>query len=290
MVLPILKLPFLVIQNVLESMGFIELFVFTRSSRRMKWIVKNRIKIPINKAIMAFGKNLVVKIHNRNMVEWFSADAIFELEYSSEYNFYQNIGKANDVVSEYFDLESLIPELSTYWNDMVVGFKELFDELRDIFQISIETLEILKMEQYYEPILKWTSELNIEKVEMNGVKLDLRLLQFMNAPTIEIDNSFFSDVEINLFLLNLKNHGSNPNLEVLYIFFYRQSRLNIVLDELGAVQEVLDDELAWSFQLDTGEKCTIGYNQYEDSQPDRDCFGFEIRVARRGSEGDTQGK
>ncbi|EGT33061.1 hypothetical protein CAEBREN_25786 [Caenorhabditis brenneri] len=283
MVLPILKLPFLVIQNVLESMGFIELFVFTRSSRRMKWIVKNRIRIPKHRTIMVFDKPLVVKIHNRNMVEWFSADAIYELEYSSEYNFYQNIGKANDVVSEYFDLESLIPELSTYWNDKMVGFKELFGELRDIFQISIETLEILKMEQYYEPILKWTSELNIEKVEMNGVKLDLRLLQFMNAPTIEIDNSSFSDVEINIFLLNLKNHGSNPNLEVLCIFFYRQSRLDIVLDELGAIQEVLDDEITWNFPLATGEKCTIGYYQYEDPQPDRDCFGFEIRVARRGS-------
>ncbi|CAL2048180.1 unnamed protein product [Caenorhabditis brenneri] len=140
MALPFQKLPFLVMQNILQIIGFLDLFLLSCTSSKTKRIVKNVLNLRKHEMVVHFQDSLKIMI--QTVINQNHCEAIWSDNKNEQGNevFYVNIGAVDRVPSVYTgseeDHDKLI--LTTYWLDRMQSFKVLYDVLVDVFNATID--------------------------------------------------------------------------------------------------------------------------------------------------------
>ncbi|EGT46043.1 hypothetical protein CAEBREN_00924 [Caenorhabditis brenneri] len=289
---PIIRLPYLVFKMVLESMGFIDLFILTRTSKKMKRYVKNYVKVRNYEMNVDFDTHFELNFTNKSnekQVEVFVVETIEKYKSEDEPKcFPLKLGNVDGINSGFYDSKcGEVPILGTFWNDMTAGLEKFYNEIIEIFpDVPFKLLGIEHLEQYYGIIFQWAAGFTVEKVEMTGEMVELNHLKSLDASIISLHASTLSDQEIHDFLLALSNNTSNTSLKALDISFYRNADCDFILEELDVIQEEVPTRqdgsgpFEWSLMLDNGEFGTITYEEYESDDPERRCWGFEVQIAR----------
>ncbi|EGT46052.1 hypothetical protein CAEBREN_10186 [Caenorhabditis brenneri] len=292
MTLPILKLPFLVFQMILESMGFIELFIFTRLSNKMKRIVKSRVKVKNFKMRVFFEENFGLRISNENHMEMFVVDVLEKYKPEDD-GFPLKLGNADGIISGFYFSEDCEDLFVTFWNDLMAGFREFIDEAMEIFPCPIESITIDNVGQHCEELVRWASSLTIERVSLTGGEFGVRHLQAFNVSSIKLYDASLSDQDIHDFFDALSNGRSNTNMKECQILFVRDDfNLDFIMRGLNVVWEENED-LVWPdnqtieiyhLTLSNGETGTIKHSIIEveiPNGPDREYLTFDVEIVRR---------
>ncbi|CAL2048623.1 unnamed protein product [Caenorhabditis brenneri] len=162
--IPILKLPTIVLQLVLQMMRFTDLFLLSRVSMTMKLLIKILVKIRNHKVKMIFGYHFMfefISTEDDNQTE--TIHLIKNgLTYPNYIRFHLNIGNAINVLSTLTYATQGISVLATSWDNMVSGAYELFKEFSELFSIEILATDVNLnlVGGNYQPIIRFINWLN----------------------------------------------------------------------------------------------------------------------------------
>ncbi|EGT33108.1 hypothetical protein CAEBREN_25623 [Caenorhabditis brenneri] len=162
--IPILKLPTIVLQMVLQMMRFTDLFLLSRVSITMGILIKILVKIRNHKVKMIFGYHFMFEFISTKDENQTETILLIKngLTYPNYIHFQLNIGNAINVLSTLTHATQGISVLATSWDDMVSGAYELLKEFFDLFSIEILATDVnLNMVGgNYQPIIRLINWLN----------------------------------------------------------------------------------------------------------------------------------
>ncbi|EGT39992.1 hypothetical protein CAEBREN_22280 [Caenorhabditis brenneri] len=141
MAIPLFRLPILVIQLILESMGFIDIFVLTSASSKTKKIVKNLIRVRNHEMLIFLEKKEhffnFENISNPDLFEQISSES--RNRYPKDF-FYLRIGTFDYVPSEFSSATNGVPALTTYWCDDIDHEKVLYNAFIELFRLPVKQI------------------------------------------------------------------------------------------------------------------------------------------------------
>ncbi|EGT57198.1 hypothetical protein CAEBREN_11445 [Caenorhabditis brenneri] len=161
MTLPLFKLPILVIKLVLETMGFIDLFVLTSASSKTKRIVKNlitirnfRMNIFIKKEAIVFCFQKIGNLNYLNMIymepEKKRRDDVFRLKIGT-----------NNVPSTFDETVDNAIVLTIYWKQTIDHVTKLYNTFFEIFKTPLKGINIDLKDvavETYRSWIKWNND------------------------------------------------------------------------------------------------------------------------------------
>ncbi|CAL2048182.1 unnamed protein product [Caenorhabditis brenneri] len=164
MTLPFQKLPFLVMQNVLQIMGFLDLFLLSCTSSKTKRIVRNAFDVRKHFLAVHFQDALKILIQSGTNLNY--AEAIYLSSKNEQKNrkvFHVNIGAVDRVPSDYTkqlgNKNALV--LTTYWDDPKIRFNVFYNAVFEVFQAKFDgvmlDLDDVQVENYQE-LFNWIED------------------------------------------------------------------------------------------------------------------------------------
>ncbi|EGT60084.1 hypothetical protein CAEBREN_02785 [Caenorhabditis brenneri] len=162
MALPIQKLPMLVIHLILQTVGFLDMFLLTRTSTKMRRIVQNMNRTPKHYLCVTIANQIMIQIQSKTNEEYSELMIVTDKENEPErrYTFKMEIGSVDYLPSELL-ARALVLVLAdgqvvveTYWNDVKSGCIELCNELVQVFNTPVRavTLKLDEIENYQNAI------------------------------------------------------------------------------------------------------------------------------------------
>ncbi|EGT39580.1 hypothetical protein CAEBREN_04613 [Caenorhabditis brenneri] len=143
MTLPFQKLPFLVMQNILQIMGFLDLFLLSCTSAKTKRIVKNAFTTRNHILLVGVGEALALKIVSGYDENYGEQIFLCSEEIHAEKEFHVNIGTVDTVPANYSEEQddgTLI--LFTYWSDPKIGFNVIHEAIFEVFGATVNEVSI----------------------------------------------------------------------------------------------------------------------------------------------------
>ncbi|EGT40010.1 hypothetical protein CAEBREN_13949 [Caenorhabditis brenneri] len=143
MAIPLFRLPILVIQLILESMGFIDIFVLTSVSSKTKRIFKNLVKVKNHEMHIVMGKKENFFTFQRRLNPDF-----FEQFYSESRKrhpkevFFMKIDTIDQVPSEFSPAEDGAAALTTYWSKNCNHGAMLYNALIELFELPVKRIKM----------------------------------------------------------------------------------------------------------------------------------------------------
>ncbi|CAL2052328.1 unnamed protein product [Caenorhabditis brenneri] len=143
MAIPLFRLPIIVIKLILETMGFIEIFVLTSTSSKTKRICKNLVKVR-NYEMQIFMKKGEFLFHFQNI----SNPHFWEQIYSEWGNshpknvFCLKIGTIDQAPSEFLPAENGTAALTTYWSKNNNHGVMLYNALIELFKLPVKYIQM----------------------------------------------------------------------------------------------------------------------------------------------------
>ncbi|EGT50852.1 hypothetical protein CAEBREN_19154 [Caenorhabditis brenneri] len=180
--LPLLKLPSLALVNVLESMKFVNLFLFANLSKRMKKIVKENIKIRNHTITPIFKIEFVFVIQSTKNKKRKEYICIYpsEMRAPNCWNYFENIGSMSRIP---FGVPHIpdAPSIWTFWNDQIIGMKEMYNEISTVFPMPLTGIR-MDLNVFggigFLSIVSWINGFNprIPLIEVEGENCHFQLL------------------------------------------------------------------------------------------------------------------
>ncbi|CAL2052327.1 unnamed protein product [Caenorhabditis brenneri] len=143
MAIPLFRLPILVIKLILESMGFIDIFLLTSASSKTKKIVKNLIRVRNHEMLIFLDK----KYHFFNFQNISNPDLSEKIYTESRHRwsknfFYLRIGTFDYVPSQFSPATNGIPILTTYWCNDIDHEKVLYNAFIELFRLPVRQISM----------------------------------------------------------------------------------------------------------------------------------------------------
>ncbi|CAL2041533.1 unnamed protein product [Caenorhabditis brenneri] len=137
MALPLFRLPILVIKLILETMGFIEIFVLASTSSDTKRIIKNLVRIRNHEMIILMEKECFVFHFQSKTIPDFCAPIYMNSKecFKPKNVFHMKIGDMYHVPSEFHRANDDTIILTIYWNHTVDHGTALYTALLEVFRI-----------------------------------------------------------------------------------------------------------------------------------------------------------
>lgn len=236
MALPLFKLPLLVVKLILETMGFIEIFLLTSTTTKTKQIFKNLVKVR-NYELHLFMKKGGLTFDFRSISDPnFGAPIFVKPEVSQRKNeFGLKIGTIDKLSSKIFKLDNGTFFLAIYCNNTINRGTEVYNVLMEVFRLPIQSitmsLEDVSSENYRSWI-NWNNDLfyDIPFLDVGG-KCSFHDYVWI-LKNVKTQNKLFLDVEPldypedleNIEVLNVEvafiiiSHGKWVRLEQLKAF------------------------------------------------------------------------
>ncbi|CAL2041530.1 unnamed protein product [Caenorhabditis brenneri] len=145
MTLPFQKLPYLVIQLILQKMRFLDLYMLSCTSAKTKRIVKNILKVRSYRLFVGVGEPLVLQIVSgtdedySEEIRFLSERKLKDVIPEQEDNvFLVNIGAVANVPSVYIEDDDNAVTCYTFWNNPKFGFNVISDAVSEVFGAKVE--------------------------------------------------------------------------------------------------------------------------------------------------------
>ncbi|CAL2041526.1 unnamed protein product [Caenorhabditis brenneri] len=283
MALPIQKIPILVIHLILQNMRFLDIFLLTRTSTKMKRIVQIMNTTP--------KQNLSKKTNLTGAVDTYWKDTkagciklcneLVEVFRTPVKGVTLDLDEIENYRNEIRWINSTFPALTIFTIKGKCSFQDYMWMIRNSRATEALYFE-MKPTRY--PDNMENLEVDFSKLETlvidHGRWVSLQQLQAVNASYISIKDADLTDFEINAFLRSLESSGEKPKFEELHIFFYDEADADIILEGLNfedgddSKQENIFGDIV--FKTGSGQKCTISYSEFDDEGVA--LYGFEIRI------------
>ncbi|CAL2027774.1 unnamed protein product [Caenorhabditis brenneri] len=160
----LLKFPYLVYQRVIKLMNPMAQLDISQCSKKMKNSVKHCFTTGNYSMHLSMLEFLLFSIYTpdqtvRSDFSISEADVRNPLD-EDVTTFRRKIGKNHRVLCHLRDDE---PVLDTFWADMVVGAKEIYKELIEVFGISLNSVEVdLDKFKDYATMLRWLNKVDVQ--------------------------------------------------------------------------------------------------------------------------------
>ncbi|EGT47351.1 hypothetical protein CAEBREN_18821 [Caenorhabditis brenneri] len=143
MALPLFKLPILVIKLLLETMGFVEIFLLTRTSLKIKRIYKHLVTIQ-NYEMRLYLENevFIFEFQTKSGPIFNTAIYLNPKEYQHEDLFQLKFGSSDLAPSAFCITINGNLYLNVYWNRSINQATELYNALLEVFRIPLKGIQM----------------------------------------------------------------------------------------------------------------------------------------------------
>ncbi|CAL2027826.1 unnamed protein product [Caenorhabditis brenneri] len=170
--IPLLKLPILVITNILESMGLIDRFLLAHVSQRMKRIVKNSSRVRNHRFLVFFNQRAGFRFQTMDR-KTLPEDFIVEDDDAADMNYIEKLLRKPFKLSMSKTNRQI---LTIYWDDVFIGMKTICEEITELFSVPVNGVcfDLNGVDYHLESIINFTNSLDprTESVRIDGEECD----------------------------------------------------------------------------------------------------------------------